>query len=205
MADVPSAWSVDRVCSWLADNGLSHLDSCFRRNRVDGRALMSLTKGDLKDELCIEALGDRKALWDRLEILSHRRTSVGLPFDRVASSSPVPVVSTYASPTPSSASGDRCEHCFKLFSLSDVPILLTLPGASRAAQLHSYCKEAWARRHAKQCGYCYEPMTTKITTLTGSFGKVELHPECEHLWSSTNAKKCHHCGSAMTGDVTTLT
>ncbi|KAJ9473174.1 hypothetical protein DIPPA_23743 [Diplonema papillatum] len=55
-----SKWSVDDACCWLGESGLSHLQGVMSKNKVDGSTLMSLTKTDLKEELGIDALKDRK-------------------------------------------------------------------------------------------------------------------------------------------------
>eukprot|EP01059_Diplonema_ambulator_P016660 TRINITY_DN2835_c0_g2_i1.p1 TRINITY_DN2835_c0_g2~~TRINITY_DN2835_c0_g2_i1.p1 ORF type:complete len:617 (+),score=173.36 TRINITY_DN2835_c0_g2_i1:49-1899(+) len=172
MEEVPTKWNVDRVCLWLDGGGLGHLTPIFKRNKIDGSMLMSLSKTDLRDELDIDALSDRKALWDRLEALQRKK----------ASPVPVPALSPksgggYRSVSPK-ADDNRCEECFKLFAISDVPILFKLPGALRSVQLHSHCKNTWARRNAKSCQQCHKPMITDITTITGQWGKAELHPEC---------------------------
>eukprot|EP01060_Flectonema_neradi_P005350 TRINITY_DN13547_c0_g1_i1.p1 TRINITY_DN13547_c0_g1~~TRINITY_DN13547_c0_g1_i1.p1 ORF type:complete len:895 (+),score=125.85 TRINITY_DN13547_c0_g1_i1:41-2686(+) len=176
MNEVPSQWGVERVCSWLEHNGLGHLCGVFRKNKIDGSNLLQLTKADLKDELEIQALGDRKAVLEGIDRLRASRASpVHVPPSLTPSLSP----SSRASVSPSGlGTTDCCEHCFKPFLLNEKPILLTLPGASRAATLHLRCKENWAWQHAKQCKQCLKPMTQHITTVSGVGFKAELHPEC---------------------------
>eukprot|EP01064_Diplonema_japonicum_P015981 TRINITY_DN24021_c0_g1_i1.p1 TRINITY_DN24021_c0_g1~~TRINITY_DN24021_c0_g1_i1.p1 ORF type:complete len:589 (+),score=138.05 TRINITY_DN24021_c0_g1_i1:35-1801(+) len=175
MEEVPSKWSVDRVCLWLDGGGLGQLAPIFIKNKIDGKVLMSLTKTDLRDELEIDALSDRKQLWDRLDILQRKKASpVSVP---AISPKAAPAGGGYRSVSPMKDL-DRCEECFKMFGVADVPVIFKLPGAQRSAQLHSRCKDSWARRNAKPCQQCHKLMVTDITTLTGPFGKAELHPEC---------------------------
>ena len=175
MNEVPSQWGVERVCSWLEQNGQGHLCGVFRQNKIDGSNLLQLTKADLKDELEIQALGDRKAILEGIDRLRANRAS---PFPVPPSISPSISPSSRTSVSPSGLGTDCCEHCYKPFLLNEKPILLTLPGATRAATLHLRCKENWAWGHAKHCKQCLKPMTQHITTVSGVGFKAELHPEC---------------------------
>eukprot|EP01062_Namystynia_karyoxenos_P055940 TRINITY_DN46941_c0_g1_i1.p1 TRINITY_DN46941_c0_g1~~TRINITY_DN46941_c0_g1_i1.p1 ORF type:complete len:836 (+),score=143.22 TRINITY_DN46941_c0_g1_i1:119-2626(+) len=69
MAACCREWSVQEVGDWLAAADLGHLRDAFRFNRVDGATLLALERDDLRDELGIEALADRKALWQHVQAL----------------------------------------------------------------------------------------------------------------------------------------
>eukprot|EP01061_Rhynchopus_euleeides_P007801 TRINITY_DN16854_c0_g1_i1.p1 TRINITY_DN16854_c0_g1~~TRINITY_DN16854_c0_g1_i1.p1 ORF type:complete len:365 (+),score=125.10 TRINITY_DN16854_c0_g1_i1:171-1265(+) len=109
--------------------------------------------------------------------------------------------------TPSGPPGTtgKCEHCHKAFTQYDEAIVLTLPGASRSAELHSHCKTSWSRDHAKKCDFCSEPMIRDITTLSGKWGTAELHPDCVKGYETLNlhnkgggpADRCSHCHRAF--------
>eukprot|EP01062_Namystynia_karyoxenos_P067170 TRINITY_DN61050_c0_g1_i1.p1 TRINITY_DN61050_c0_g1~~TRINITY_DN61050_c0_g1_i1.p1 ORF type:complete len:437 (+),score=145.84 TRINITY_DN61050_c0_g1_i1:92-1402(+) len=58
-------WTVDDVCALLRQEGIDEgVLAAFRRNKVDGRTLSGLEKRDLKEELDIAALQDRKRAWE---------------------------------------------------------------------------------------------------------------------------------------------
>ena len=65
-------WSLDDVSNWLGACGLCRLIETFRDNGVGGRALLSVTKQDLKDELEITNYLDRKMLWKEIEAIQER-------------------------------------------------------------------------------------------------------------------------------------
>eukprot|EP01006_Ploeotia_vitrea_P050671 TRINITY_DN67481_c8_g8_i1.p1 TRINITY_DN67481_c8_g8~~TRINITY_DN67481_c8_g8_i1.p1 ORF type:complete len:262 (+),score=24.87 TRINITY_DN67481_c8_g8_i1:29-814(+) len=58
-----SQWGVGEVLGWLQSNGLGEFIDIFESNGIDGPSLLSLTKQDLKDELDIAKLNDRKRIW----------------------------------------------------------------------------------------------------------------------------------------------
>eukprot|EP00756_Hemistasia_phaeocysticola_P048381 Hpha_TRINITY_DN2280_c0_g1::TRINITY_DN2280_c0_g1_i1::g.25403::m.25403 len=62
-------WTVEDVVGWLQRLSLGHLEESFQSNVVDGATLLELEKKDLKDELEIVSLPDRKALWHSIEEL----------------------------------------------------------------------------------------------------------------------------------------
>lgn len=64
-------WTVEDVQRWLAETMLGALAPTFRSNFVDGKALVHLTKRDLKTELDITSLRDRKRLWATVQRLLH--------------------------------------------------------------------------------------------------------------------------------------
>lgn len=47
---------------WLADQGLARYATIFADNNIDGVLLLQLTGDDLRDELGIQSLGDRRKL-----------------------------------------------------------------------------------------------------------------------------------------------
>lgn len=61
----PLQWTIDDVVAWLATKDLSHLAPLFRKHRVDGEGLCTLTQAEYA-ELEITVLGDRKKLHARL-------------------------------------------------------------------------------------------------------------------------------------------
>ena len=58
----PKTWTVEDVCLWLAEVGLGHLQGLFRAQMIRGDVLVTLTASNLKDDLGIQAFGDRTAL-----------------------------------------------------------------------------------------------------------------------------------------------
>ena len=62
-------WNIAMVCEWLSCSNLSHLSPTFQANEVDGPTLLSLTPDDIRDELHIKSLGDRKRVKEAIEKL----------------------------------------------------------------------------------------------------------------------------------------
>ncbi|XP_076063866.1 sphingomyelin synthase-related protein 1-like isoform X2 [Oratosquilla oratoria] len=62
MASV-SKWTEAEVLSWLKEEGFSDHSVNFELERIDGRALLLLSEKNLKDDLDIRLLGERKRLW----------------------------------------------------------------------------------------------------------------------------------------------
>eukprot|EP01059_Diplonema_ambulator_P024671 TRINITY_DN40930_c0_g1_i1.p2 TRINITY_DN40930_c0_g1~~TRINITY_DN40930_c0_g1_i1.p2 ORF type:complete len:123 (+),score=37.74 TRINITY_DN40930_c0_g1_i1:42-371(+) len=62
-------WGPEAVVEWLKGVGLGHLSEVMMKNEIDGGMLLELTRDDIKDELCIEVLADRKALLQALDTL----------------------------------------------------------------------------------------------------------------------------------------
>eukprot|EP01012_Entosiphon_sulcatum_P049172 TRINITY_DN67778_c0_g1_i1.p1 TRINITY_DN67778_c0_g1~~TRINITY_DN67778_c0_g1_i1.p1 ORF type:complete len:225 (-),score=42.00 TRINITY_DN67778_c0_g1_i1:47-721(-) len=79
-------WTIERVLVWLDSVGLGEYRSTFKQNGVDGSTLFGLTKQDLKDELDIAKLPDRKRLWDELEELKARDAAAATTAARLRSS-----------------------------------------------------------------------------------------------------------------------
>lgn len=47
---------------WLAEQGLARYASMFAENNIDGPLLLQLGNDDLRDEVGIQSLGDRRKL-----------------------------------------------------------------------------------------------------------------------------------------------
>lgn len=58
----PKEWSVGETMEWLGQQGFARYATTFAENNIDGELLLQLTNNDLRDELKIRSLGDRKKL-----------------------------------------------------------------------------------------------------------------------------------------------
>lgn len=58
----PKEWSVGETMEWLGQQGLARYATTFAENSIDGALLLQLTNNDLRDELKIQSLGDRRKL-----------------------------------------------------------------------------------------------------------------------------------------------
>ncbi|KAJ3192151.1 hypothetical protein HK101_006958 [Irineochytrium annulatum] len=66
----PSLWTIDQVSAWCARVNLSpEVAASLRENRVDGRALMSLTMDVMKGDLGIGSIGDRLSMQEAIRRL----------------------------------------------------------------------------------------------------------------------------------------
>ena len=66
-SEVPvKLWSVDKVCDWLTEIGLSTYCQTFRDNEIVGEHLIDLSRDDLKD-LGITKIGHIKTLTQKLQ------------------------------------------------------------------------------------------------------------------------------------------
>ncbi|BFI34006.1 hypothetical protein AXG93_523s1020 [Marchantia polymorpha subsp. ruderalis] len=68
----PEDWSVGDVLQWLAKEGFARYATNFAENDIDGSVLMQLTIEDLRDELGIQSLGDRKKFEKSIEQLKSK-------------------------------------------------------------------------------------------------------------------------------------
>jgi hypothetical protein len=59
-------WDFERVCGWLAEEGLAPLQRGFREQAIDGEVLLTLTREDLA-LLGVTTLGDRAAVMSKIE------------------------------------------------------------------------------------------------------------------------------------------
>ncbi|CAI5995871.1 unnamed protein product [Closterium sp. NIES-65] len=58
----PAAWTTDDVATWLTAEGFACYAQAFLRHAVCGQVLFELTAEDLRDDLGVRTLGDRKRL-----------------------------------------------------------------------------------------------------------------------------------------------
>ncbi|XP_021572003.1 WD repeat, SAM and U-box domain-containing protein 1 isoform X2 [Carlito syrichta] len=74
-------WSEEEVSMWLCAQGLKDLVDIFKRNNIDGKELLNLTKESLTDDLKIESLGLRSKLLRKIEELRTKVKSLssGIP------------------------------------------------------------------------------------------------------------------------------
>ena len=165
--DDPINWTPLQVAAWLDGLGLGGHKALFLLHKVDGRALLSLDKEELRDDLCVNSLGDRRTILSLRDALIHRRRRRRTP----------------------AAGGDgACAACGGRFDdddagdggdNDDVPVMLLLPGADAPACVHARCRAGWARRHARPCAQCALPVTTAAAILTYAGGDdVTVHPGC---------------------------
>ncbi|KAM9189403.1 WD repeat, SAM and U-box domain-containing protein 1 isoform 1-T1 [Mergus octosetaceus] len=71
-------WSEDDVSAWLCAQGLTDLVGLFKRNNIDGKELLHLTKESLTNELKIESLGLRSKILQKIEELRMKMVSVSV-------------------------------------------------------------------------------------------------------------------------------
>ncbi|KAM6421522.1 WD repeat, SAM and U-box domain-containing protein 1 isoform 1-T1 [Rhynochetos jubatus] len=62
-------WSEDDVAAWLRAQDLAALVGLFRRNNIDGKELLGLTRESLRNDLKIESLGLRSKVLRKVEEL----------------------------------------------------------------------------------------------------------------------------------------
>eukprot|EP01012_Entosiphon_sulcatum_P026307 TRINITY_DN3172_c0_g1_i4.p1 TRINITY_DN3172_c0_g1~~TRINITY_DN3172_c0_g1_i4.p1 ORF type:complete len:447 (+),score=99.89 TRINITY_DN3172_c0_g1_i4:146-1342(+) len=75
-------WSVDDVIVWLCDQGFGQYEDTFRGNQVDGETLLGFQEPkELKTELDITVLKDRRALFRLIQQLQGPRLSFTTEFD----------------------------------------------------------------------------------------------------------------------------
>ncbi|KAF7235241.1 WD repeat, SAM and U-box domain-containing protein 1 [Varanus komodoensis] len=74
-------WSEEEVSVWLCTHNLQDLVDIFKRNNIDGKELLSLTKESLADDLKIESLGLRSKVLRKISELRTEMNSacVGIP------------------------------------------------------------------------------------------------------------------------------
>ncbi|XP_013049080.1 WD repeat, SAM and U-box domain-containing protein 1 isoform X2 [Anser cygnoides] len=71
-------WSEDDVSAWLCAQGLTDLVGLFKRNNIDGKELLHLTKESLTNELKIESLGLRSKILQKTEELRMKMVSASV-------------------------------------------------------------------------------------------------------------------------------
>lgn len=76
-AETPSKWTEANVSEWLRDEGLSRLVGTFAEQHIDGSVLLTLRGDELRDELGITSLGDRKRILAAIDRLQARDSEWG--------------------------------------------------------------------------------------------------------------------------------
>ncbi|XP_063174402.1 WD repeat, SAM and U-box domain-containing protein 1 [Candoia aspera] len=71
-------WTEEDVSVWLQTHNLQDLVEIFKRNNIDGKELLSLTKESLIDDLKIESLGLRSKVLRNIEELRNEMKSASL-------------------------------------------------------------------------------------------------------------------------------
>lgn len=62
-------WSVGNVGQWLRSKGFSRYVSAFQEHDIDGEVLLELTMEELKEDIGVNSLGDRKRILDLISSL----------------------------------------------------------------------------------------------------------------------------------------
>jgi hypothetical protein len=68
-------WDTERVCGWLAKEGLASLEEEFRVQSIDGEALFLLNRDDL-EQLGVTTLGGKASILRKIAAL---RLTLDLP------------------------------------------------------------------------------------------------------------------------------
>ncbi|GAQ85691.1 hypothetical protein KFL_002490090 [Klebsormidium nitens] len=68
-SETPSKWTEANVGEWLRAEGLGRLVGAFAEQHIDGSVLLTLKGDELRDELGITSLGDRKRILAAIERL----------------------------------------------------------------------------------------------------------------------------------------
>ncbi|XP_071602386.1 WD repeat, SAM and U-box domain-containing protein 1 isoform X2 [Heliangelus exortis] len=69
-------WSEDDVSAWLSAENLVDFVELFKKNNIDGKELLNLTRESLTNELKIESLGLRSKVLQKIEGLRMKMTSL---------------------------------------------------------------------------------------------------------------------------------
>ncbi|KAM6129924.1 WD repeat, SAM and U-box domain-containing protein 1 isoform 3-T3 [Pterocles gutturalis] len=72
-------WSEDDVSAWLCAQDLADFVGLFKRNNIDGKELLNLTKESLTNELKIESLGLRSKVLQKIDELRMNTRSAPVP------------------------------------------------------------------------------------------------------------------------------
>lgn len=64
-------WKISDVCDWLVAMDMAEYVSTFKKNRIDGVALLNLSENDLK-ELGVLAVGARKKILQAIQVLNEK-------------------------------------------------------------------------------------------------------------------------------------
>ena len=197
----PNTWSTAQVASWLESNQLGHLKSIFVDNKIAGGDLMDLTKPDLKDELNIGALGDRKALWQKIEELKAGGGGAvpeSKPTPKAAVKidiePPAQLVSGKLTSSPPSRYQSEYQSRFGGKNGSPIPSPRRLePTVTVVTKITGSCEFCYKK---------FQPADRAIQfTLPGEKRGVMLHPDCKEDWISENARPCGHCKGYMANNI----
>lgn len=66
----PNEWTVDQVAAWAATQGFEAAATAMVTNRITGPMLLTLTDAELRDDLGVRALGERRELLRHIRALS---------------------------------------------------------------------------------------------------------------------------------------
>ena len=102
-AQCASSWGVAEVKDWLQRKGHGHLSDAFEEQGVDGETLLELNNDDLKNDLGVARLPDRKKVLKLIEELKECPPS-GPAFD-LASQTTSPPEASMRTPPPVQQSG----------------------------------------------------------------------------------------------------
>lgn len=143
----PASWLVADVVAYLGKNGCSEatIKAC-ESNEVDGKALLELTKSDIKDELCIASIAERKRLWGLVESL----TSAPSESAQLSTPEPSPQRSLHT-PRPDSCAGSP-SRALRKASLAE-SAASAASGLSEPADLDAledWSKRLWADEKMRQ-------------------------------------------------------
>lgn len=71
-SNIPNAndWTISEVCEWASNCKYSpNTLQCLVNNQVDGKTLLSLTSRDLREEIGVSAINERKRLHSDINVL----------------------------------------------------------------------------------------------------------------------------------------
>ena len=106
-----SDWSIEDVSDWLISKQYGSYIDIFRKERINGRALILLTDDDLK--LLVKSMGDRKNISFHIKTLKMAYCSNNMPVSRQNSITPIDSIHN--------VSGHICESCLKKTDTSNDP------------------------------------------------------------------------------------
>ena len=102
-------WSIDEVGEWLTSKDYPSYIAAFKKEKINGRALILLNEDDLKQ--MVKSMGDRKNLSFHIKSLKIAYCSNNFPVSRQNSISPTDSIHQ--------VSGHICENCLKKINLAN--------------------------------------------------------------------------------------
>eukprot|EP01063_Lacrimia_lanifica_P037974 TRINITY_DN7962_c0_g1_i1.p1 TRINITY_DN7962_c0_g1~~TRINITY_DN7962_c0_g1_i1.p1 ORF type:complete len:776 (+),score=237.80 TRINITY_DN7962_c0_g1_i1:69-2396(+) len=210
-------WPLSRVAQWLRGQGLQHLIPNFEDNDVDGATLLSLEKNDLREELGISALGDRKSLWESVTKLKEGTSVSPTTSPRPAPAAPmgtntvaVPALPPRQSPARAARVPTPLGSGGGLSPTRLTPVALPTSTVERSCILATPLNELppWRGGPRERCEECFKPFGTDIAVrvaLPGASRAASVHRHCKDTWAAKNAKKCQYCLKLMLKEVVVLT